>query len=50
MRVEVLFIHSLQHDLTRGLFQLYRIKLAAWLDSRRILAHDLDKSGITGGM
>lgn len=50
MRVEVLLMHSLQWGLTRGLFQLYRIKLAAWLGgSPRIFAHDVDKNGITGG-
>lgn len=36
-------------DIDRPYFKLYRIKLVAWSDSSRILFHQEDKNGITGG-
>ncbi|KAK0751426.1 hypothetical protein B0T18DRAFT_68282 [Schizothecium vesticola] len=35
-------------DVEQPYFKLYRIKLTAWLDSTRILFHQVDKSGING--
>ncbi|PHH89824.1 hypothetical protein CDD83_5150 [Cordyceps sp. RAO-2017] len=36
-------------DIDQPFFKLYRIKLVAWSDSSRILFHQEDKNGITGG-
>ncbi|SCV30712.1 uncharacterized protein FFB14_03188 [Fusarium fujikuroi] len=35
-------------DIDHPYFKLYRIKLVAWSDSRRIMFHSEDKNGITG--
>ncbi|KAF5623738.1 hypothetical protein F25303_11705 [Fusarium sp. NRRL 25303] len=35
-------------DIDHPYFKLYRIKLIAWSDSRRIMFHSEDKNGITG--